>query len=103
MDLQVEVIRQWHDAVAATSPGKFKPFAQPYHIDLTADPDVSPTPIHGGHRLGRSWLMRHLETLERAGANHVLFNLKYGNRAAEAVLEELATHVTPRFPALGTA
>ncbi|MFP3753879.1 MULTISPECIES: LLM class oxidoreductase [unclassified Cupriavidus] len=103
MDLQVEVIRQWHDAVAATSPGTFKPFAQPYHIDLTADPDVSPTPIHGGHRLGRSWLMRHLETLERAGANHVLFNLKYGNRAAEAVLEELATHVTPRFPALGTA
>ncbi len=100
MDIQVELIRQWHNTVETVAPGAFKPFAQPYHIDLTADPDVSPTPIHGGHRLGRSWLMRHLEALERAGANHVLFNLKYGSRPAEAVLEELATHVVPRFPAL---
>lgn len=100
MDFQVELIRQWHDTVESVTPGVFKPFAQPYHIDLVADPNVSPTPIHGGHRLGRSWLMRHLETLERAGANHVLFNLKYGSRPAEAVLEELATHVVPRFPAL---
>lgn len=102
MDIQVDLIRQWHNTVETVSPGTFKPFAQPYHIDLTADPDISPTPIHGGHRLGRSWLMRHLEVLERAGANHVLFNLKYGNRPAEAVIEELATHVVPRFPALGT-
>ncbi|WP_137924909.1 LLM class oxidoreductase [Cupriavidus sp. 2SB] len=103
VDLQVELIRQWHDTVESVLPGSFKPFAQPYHIDLTADPDVSPTPIHGGHRLGRSWLMRHLEALERAGANHILFNLKYGSRPAEAVLDEIATHVVPRFPALGIA
>ncbi|WP_342052202.1 MULTISPECIES: LLM class oxidoreductase [unclassified Cupriavidus] len=100
LDMQTELIRNWHDTVETVAPGAFKPFAQPYHIDLVADPDVSPTPIHGGHRLGRSWLMRHLEALERAGANHVLFNLKYGSRPAEAVLEEIATHVVPRFPAL---
>jgi len=100
LDIQVELIRQWHATVEAVTQGGFKPFAQPYHIDLTADPDTSPTPIHGGHRLGRSWLMRHLETLERAGANHVLFNLKYGSRPAEDVLDELATHVVPRFAAL---
>jgi luciferase-type oxidoreductase len=101
MDIQVQVIREWHDIVEAVAPGTFKPFALPYKIDLVADPDVSPTPIHNGHRLGRSWLMRHLETLERAGANHVLLNFKLGSRPAEAVLDELATHVVPRFPALG--
>jgi hypothetical protein len=103
LDFQVEQIRQWHDTVDAVAPGTFKPFALPYKIDLVADPDVSPTLIHNGHRLGRSWLMRHLERLERAGANHVLLNLKFGSRSADAVLEELATHVVPSFPALGAA
>ena len=102
LDFQVDQIRQWHNTVEAVAPGSFKPFALPYKIDLVADPDVSPSPIHNGHRLGRSWLMRHLETLERAGANHVLLNLKFGSRPAEEVLDELAAHVVPRFPALRT-
>lgn len=103
LDFQVELIRQWHDKVDAVAPDTFKPFALPYKIDLVDDPEVSPTLIHNGHRLGRSWLMRHLERLERAGANHVLLNLKFGSRSAEAVLDELATHVVPSFPALGAA
>lgn len=100
---QVALIQHWHHTVAEIAHGIFKPFAQPYHIDLAANPDEAPTPIHNGHRLGRSWLMRTLEALERAGANHVLLNLKYGTRPAEAVVEELATHVVPRFPAHGVA
>ena len=96
---QVQLIRSWHDTVQAVSPGSFKPFAQPWHIDLAADPDEAPSPIHNGHRLGRNRLMQMLETLEQAGANHVLFNLKYGSRPADEVIEELATHIVPRFPA----
>jgi len=96
---QVQVIRNWHDTVQAVAPDSFKPFAQPWHIDLAADPDEAPSPIHNGHRLGRNRLMQMLETLERAGANHVLFNLKYGSRPADEVIEELATHIVPRFPA----
>lgn len=101
LDFQEELIRQWHNTVEAASPGTFKPFALLYKIDLVADPDVSPTPIHNGHRLGRSWLMRHLEALERAGANQVPLNLKFESRPVEAVLDELATYIVPRFPALG--
>lgn len=100
---QVERIRQWHDAVELVEPGTFKPFAQPYHIDLAADPDEAPTPIHNGHRLGRNALLQTLDSLERAGANHVLFNFKYGKRPVEAVIDELAAHVVPRFPAHGVA
>jgi luciferase-type oxidoreductase len=100
---QIEMIRYWHDTVAAVAPGTFKPFAQPYHIDLAADPDEAPTPIHNGHRLGRNALLRTLESLESAGANHVLLNLKYGTRPAGEVIEEIATHIVPRFPAHGLA
>ncbi len=102
LERQVEMIKHWHATVKAVAPGSFKPFAQPWHIDLAANPDEAPTLIHNGHRLGRNWLMRMLETLEHAGANHVLFNLKYGTRPASEVVEELATHVVPRFPALDT-
>jgi luciferase-type oxidoreductase len=103
LERQVEMIKHWHDTVEAVAPGSFKPFAQPWHIDLAANPDEAPTPIHNGHRLGRNWLMRMLETLEQRGANHVLFNLKYGTRPASEVVEELATYIVPRFPALEAA
>jgi luciferase-type oxidoreductase len=102
LEIQAQVIERWHGVVDSVAPGTFKPFALPYKIDLVSDPDVPPTPIHNGHRLGRNWLIRHLEALEYAGANHVLLNLKFGSRPAEAVLDELAMHVVPRFPALGT-
>ncbi|MGO4303293.1 LLM class oxidoreductase [Cupriavidus sp. RAF12] len=98
-DVQADLIRSWHQAVEVAAPGAFKPFAQPYHIDLVENPNEMPTPIHGGHRLGRNWLLKHLEFLEHVGANHVLFNLKYGSRPAGKVLEELAEYVVPRFPA----
>jgi hypothetical protein len=42
LDIQVQVIRKWHDIVDAVAPGTFKPFALPYKIDLVADPDVPP-------------------------------------------------------------
>ena len=96
---QAHLVRQWHETVAEWNPGAFKPFAQLWHIDLAGDPDLAPAPIHGGHRLGRIALLRHLEFLERTGVNHVLFNLKYGSRPADEVMEELAKYIVPLFPA----
>jgi hypothetical protein len=40
-----------------------------------------------------------LEELEEAGVNHVGFNLKYGQRPAHEVVQELGENVVPRFPA----
>jgi len=94
--LQKAVVDEYRKATAPT----FKPFAQSLYIDLAADPATLPTPIHLGYRLGRLALIELLEALRDAGVNHVVFNLKYGQRAAGDVLEELGKYVVPLFPAL---
>lgn len=100
LDRQRGVIAEWRDAVHEVDPAAFKPFGQSLYLDLAADPDEPPRPIHLGWRVGRHGLVGLLDGLEAAGANHVILNLKYGRRPAADVLEELAEFVVPRFPAL---
>lgn len=91
--LQRAVIGGWRDALK----GAFKPISQSLYIDLDADPDGTPVPIHLGWRLGRRPLIELLEELQEAGMNHVILNLKYGRRPAADVLEELGEFVAPSF------
>ena len=79
---------------------EFKPFTQSLYIDLTEDPNHVPIPIHLGFRTGRVFLIEFLESLRDAGVNHVIINLKYGQRPVEEVIEELGEFVLPHFPAL---
>lgn len=95
---QAERIRTWREAVERAG-GGFKPFAQSLYIDLSANPNEMPTPIHLGFRLGREPLRDFLGTLASIGVNHVVLNLKYGKRPAREVLEEIAENVVPSFPA----
>lgn len=78
----------------------FKPFMQSLYIDLTEDPDTSPMPIHLGYRLGRNQLISFLKSLENIGVNHVILNLKYGQRDANEVIDELGKSVLPIFPSI---
>lgn len=94
---QAQAIAQWQSLVEQISPGVFKPFAQSLYIDLTEKPDHPPMPIHLGYRLGRYQLIELLEGLQTIGVNHVAFNLKYGQRSAAEVLEELGQEVVPHF------
>lgn len=98
LDDQKKRIGLWRSAITQKAPGAFKPFAQSLFIDLTDDPDTPPTPIFLGYRLGRNWLIDHLEALERLGANHVSFNLRHAERPAADVIDELAAEVLPHFP-----
>jgi luciferase-type oxidoreductase len=100
-ELQDRVVRSWQAAVREHAPIDFKPFAQSLFIDLADDPDARPSPIHLGYRLGRNVLVDVLERLRGLGVNHVIFNLKYSRRPAPEVVDELARHVVPQFPALG--
>jgi luciferase-type oxidoreductase len=93
--LQRELIKNWRSLT-----DQFKPFSQSLYVDLTEDPNHAPIPIHLGFRIGRNPLIEFIESLKIAGVNHVIINLKYGQRPVEEVIEELGEEVLPHFPAL---
>jgi len=97
IEAQAQVVARWRDSVEAELPGQYKPFTQSYFIDLADSPNEAATPIHLGHRLGRNALLMHLRASKRIGVDHLIFNLKYGKRAADEVLQELAEFVQPEF------
>ena len=100
LDKQRDIVRLWHETVREQAGDAFKPFSQSLFIDLTHDPDTAPTPIHQRFRLGRNALLEMLHTLQSFGVNHVMIQLKYGQRPAQEVLDELAEFIVPQFPAL---
>ena len=97
IEAQEQVVKRWRDAVETVSPRQYKPFTQSYFIDLVDEPNAAATPIHLGQRLGRNALLMHLRASKRIGVDHLIFNLKYGKRPAEEVLQELAEFVLPEF------
>lgn len=99
LERQAELVAHWRAAVAAATPGGFKPFAQSLYVDLTDDPDHAPEPIHLGLRGGRNVVLRFLDGLRTAGVNHVMLNFKYGQRDAGEVLEEIGQEVLPQLEA----
>lgn len=88
----------WNRTAQSMAHGMFRPFTQSMFIDLTEDPDTAPSPIFLGYRLGRHRLVEQLREFADAGVHHVAFNLRYGERPAVEVLEELAEFVLPLFP-----
>ncbi|ANI93012.1 Alkanal monooxygenase beta chain [Dietzia timorensis] len=94
-------VAQWREAVRRhAGEDVFKPFAQSLPVDLLDDPGAPATPMKFGFSLGRNKLLELLGSLSSIGVNHVILGLKAGRRPASDVLEELAEHVVPRFPAL---
>lgn len=100
---QEQSVKEWRELTQQYCPGTFKPFAQSLYIDLTTKPDAEPEPIHLGFRLGRNRLVEFLQALQDIGVNHVVLNLKYGNRPAAEVLEEIGEEVLPMFAARSKA
>jgi luciferase-type oxidoreductase len=97
VEKQKLVVDEWRNQ---TKEYGFKPFAQSLYIDLSENPSEHPKPIHLGYRLGRNYLIQHLNGLKEIGVNHVALNLKYGQRDAKDVLEEVGQHLVPHFPPL---
>lgn len=98
IEQQRMVLNNWHASLEQAEKG-WKPFAQSLYIDLVADPDAQPTPIHLGFRLGRHALMVLLNASQDIGVNHITFNIRFSSRPVEAVLDDLATYILPHFPA----
>lgn len=105
-DAQKRTVARWRELVRENdddddSDGNvFKPFAQSLQIDLSDDPDEAESPINFGFRIGRRRLVEHLGDLQGIGVNHVLLGLRSSSRPIREIVDELAEHVVPHFPAL---
>jgi luciferase-type oxidoreductase len=95
--LQAAQVAGWRAAQRAVGGSGALPFAQSLYLDYVADPGHPPVAIHLGYRLGRDSLLALLAQLQAAGVGHVILNLKYGSRPAEAVVREIAQQVLPRL------
>ncbi|MEM8951433.1 MAG: LLM class oxidoreductase [Pseudomonadota bacterium] len=74
-----------------------KPVMEPFYLDLAADPDAQPRPIHLGMRLGINHLRGYLKSREEIGVNHVALNLRFNQADTEETLRKLADDLLPDF------
>ena len=74
-----------------------KPVMQSLYVDLQADPDAPPSPIHLGFRSGVEFLRTYLTEMHSAGINHVALNLRFNQADIEDTLARLADGLLPDF------
>ncbi|WP_421984283.1 LLM class oxidoreductase [Roseibium sp.] len=98
MQAQEQVIRDYRQKVKALDACD-KPVMQPLYVDLAAEPDAAPRPIHLGFRSGVNHLRAYLKTLEAIGVNHVALNLRFNEADIETTLKRLSDEVITDFAA----
>jgi len=96
LPLQDQIIRQWRYRIE-TNGLPDKPVMQPLHIDLDADPEARPYPIHLGFHLGMRRLVSHLKSLRDIGVNHIALNLRFNQLDIESTMQRLADELLPEF------
>lgn len=89
---QRELIKKWREAT-----GTFKPFIQPFVLDLSERANEAPKPITIGYRTGYRFLIDYLHANQDAGVNHIIINLKESKRPVKEVIQELGEFVLPHF------
>jgi len=89
-------LKNWEHNLKITNQ-PWKPFIQSLYIDLVAEVNAPPKPIHLGFQSGAQYLLKYLKTLENYGVNHVIINLKYGSRPVEEILDDIEKHVIEYF------
>ena len=74
-----------------------KPVLQSLYIDLVAQNDAPPSPIHLGFSSGINYLKAYLDDLQALGINHVALNLRFNQADIGQTMEKLASDVLPAF------
>ncbi len=95
---QGRVIADYRQRVAAAGLPD-KPVMQSLYIDLVAEADAPPRPIHLGFRSGSAALKRYLTEVRALGVNHVSLNLRFNGADIEDTLHRLAEDLLPEFHA----
>jgi len=94
--IQAGIIERWREANKAVGNRGVKPFAQSLYIDLLDNPEAGPKKIHLGFSSGRLYLKDYLHSLREVGVEHIVLNVKYSQRPAAEVIEELGEFVVSR-------
>ncbi|MEH7741586.1 TIGR03571 family LLM class oxidoreductase [Bacillus subtilis] len=95
---QASIIKDYRELADKKQPGVFKPFTQTLYIDLSENPDESPTEIPLGYRLGRNHLLELLYKFQEIGVNHLVFVPYFAKRPMEEMVQEIAEEILPQFP-----
>ncbi|WP_322864841.1 LLM class oxidoreductase (plasmid) [Aquicoccus sp. G2-2] len=74
-----------------------KPVMQSLYVDLVAQADAPPRPIHLGFRSGTDHLRRYLLQIRNQGINHVALNLRFNGSDIEDTMHRLAEDILPDF------
>jgi len=98
IETQASVVSGWRAGIPG-GPESSKPVMQSLYIDLLADPEAPPQPIHLGFRAGMKFLKAYLKSLEEIGVNHVALNLRFNQADTEETILYLAEDLLPEFPA----
>ena len=74
-----------------------KPVMQSLYVDLVAQADAPPRPIHLGFQSGTDYLRRDLSEVRDLGINHVALNLRFNGAEIEPTMQQLADEILPEF------
>ncbi|KIC43423.1 5,10-methylene tetrahydromethanopterin reductase [Ruegeria sp. ANG-R] len=94
---QAQVVKDYRSR-GANAGADTKPVMQSLYVDLVAEVDAEPTPIHLGFRSGVAFLKTYLWSLRDHGINHVALNLRFNHADIEETMKCLADEVLPEFP-----
>ncbi|WP_299933804.1 LLM class oxidoreductase [uncultured Pelagimonas sp.] len=93
---QGRVISDYRDRVARAGAGQ-KPVMQSLYVDVLADPNAPPRPIHMGFQSGTTYLLRYLRDIQALGVNHVALNLRFNQSNVETALDQISQEILPDF------
>jgi luciferase-type oxidoreductase len=96
-EAQARVVRDYR-ARSANAGAPQKPVMQSLYVDLVADADAVPQPIHLGFRSGTGFLKSYLNDVRKVGINHVALNLRFSATEIEDTMKRLADELLPAFP-----
>ncbi|UWQ93682.1 LLM class oxidoreductase (plasmid) [Rhodobacteraceae bacterium M382] len=93
---QGRVVADYRARIAETG-GQNKPVMQSLYVDLVADADATPRPIHLGFQSGVNFLRGYLQEVQALGINHVALNLRFNHADIETTLRCLSDELLPDF------
>ncbi|MDO6477998.1 LLM class oxidoreductase [Shimia thalassica] len=93
---QGRVVADYRARVARAG-GENKPVMQSLYVDLVADAEATPSPIHLGFRSGVTFLRSYLKEVQSLGINHVALNLRFNQAEIDTTLQRLSDDLLPDF------